>query len=140
MVIYLVALGGGIFALAFTPESVVKELADWDILVVLWGGLLVLGGLLGFVGRLTRVWVIETPGTVASIFGAAIYVVVLGATAFTTTTAAVAVCLIVISALCLLRRYTELQIFTTDPEADTFTERLRAALARRTGNTAGTNR
>jgi hypothetical protein len=39
-----------------------------------------------------------------------------------------------------VRRYIELQIFTTDPEVRTLKERLEAALRRRTSNTAGTHR
>lgn len=132
MFIYVAVFCGGVFALFFTPDSVTVELKGFEWLVVLWAALLMVGGSLGFVGRLSRFWVIELPGTSAGIFGAAIYAVVLGKASLSSTTALVAVTLVVIAAAALFKRYTELHIFTSEPGARTFAERLRLALRRRT--------
>lgn len=135
MVVYAAAVAGGYFALAFPPETVQKHLGGYEWLAVFWGVLLLVAGLLGFVGRLSRFWIIEMPGTAAAIFGGAIYLVVLSAASLESATARVAVTMILIATLYLVRRYVELQIFTTDPGVKTLSDRLEAALRRRTANT-----
>lgn len=140
IVTYAAVLAGGFFAIRFTPDSVISLLDGWEWVIGLWAMLLIIGGLLGFVGRLTRIWAIEVPGTGAGIAGALIYAVVLANMAFMTPTALVAEALVIIATLTLLRRYIELQIFTTEPGEKSFTDRLAAALKRRTADTVGRHR
>lgn len=135
LVIYAAAVAGGIFALAVTPESIRDALHGWEWLTVGWGVLLLTSGAFGFLGRLTRFWVVETPGTIGAVFGGLIYLLVLGVTAPASPTAWVAVTLVFIATAALFRRFIELQIFTTDPGARTFADRIEAALRRRTANT-----
>ncbi|UFS59464.1 hypothetical protein [Subtercola endophyticus] len=134
LVIYFGVFCSGSFAVLATPATVSKALAGLEWLIVLWGILLLLGGLLGFVGRLSRVWAIEVPGTGAAISGCLIYAFVLGYVALSNFTIFVAVILVVIATLTLVRRYIELQIFTYDPGSGTFLTRVRSALRRRTEN------
>jgi hypothetical protein len=140
MVVYLFALASGIFALAVPPDTIKEQLTGFEWLGVAWGTLLIVAGFLGFLGRLSRYWVIEVPGTVAAIAGQAVYILVLAVTAPGSPTAWVALCMIIGAALALIRRYIELQIFTTDPEVKTLVERLESALQRRTTDTAGQHR
>lgn len=134
IVIYLFVFGGGIYALLYTPNSVTTELIGYEWLIGLWAFLLLVGGALGFVGRLTRYWVLELPATAAGFFGILIYVVVLGRTAFTSVTATVAVALVVVALGLMMRRYIELQIFGTDPGHKDFQTRLADMIRRRTQN------
>lgn len=134
MVDYFAVFAGGVYALFFTPDSVTLELAGWPWLIPLWAGLLLVGGMLGFIGRLSRYWVIEVPGTVAAIFGIAIYFVILARVAFASITAAVATMLVFLAISLMLRRYLELQIFTSDAREKRLAERLALILGRRTAN------
>lgn len=136
MVIYLAIVAGGVYALFFTPNTVTVELAGWDWLIGVWSLLLLVGGLLGFVGRLTRYWVLEVPATPAAVFGILIYLVILGRTAFTSITAAVATTLVFVAMAVLIRRYVELQIFASDPSHQDFQARVAEMLRRRTQNVA----
>ena len=95
MVVYATVLAGGFYALLATPLSVVDVLEGAEWLVPVWSGLLIAGGLVGLVGRATRYWMVEVPGTVLSFFGTAIYLVMLGRYAFTSITASVAAALVV---------------------------------------------
>jgi len=140
LVVYLFAAAAGVFALTVTPDSIRHQLAGFEWIGVGWGILLVLAGSLAFVGRLTRYWLPEVVGAVFAITGEVVYLIVLGATAFTSVTAWVAICMIVGAMLAMVRRYVELQIFTTDPEVKTLPERLEAMLQRRTSNVAGEHR
>lgn len=140
IITYAAVLAGGFFAVKFTPDSVLQLLHGWEWVIYLWAGLLILGGVLGFIGRLTRIWAIEVPGTGAGIAGALIYSVVLANVATMTPTVWVAETLVIIATLTLLRRYIELQIFTTEPGAKSFTDRLAAAIRRRTTDTVGRHR
>lgn len=140
MVVYVFVIASGVFALTVPPETIQRWLAGWEWVAVMWGWLLITAGTLGFTGRLTRVWAVEIPAPIAALFGQAIYVVVLAATAFGSATVWVALCMIIGASVALLRRYIELLIFTTDPEARTLTERLLTALRRRTANVAGRHR
>jgi hypothetical protein len=134
IVIYLFVFAGGIYALLFTPTSVQTELIGYEWLIAIWAALLLIGGALGFVGRLSRYWVLELPATAAAFFGILIYVVVLGRTAFLSITAAVAVALVIVALGLMLRRYIELQIFGTDPGHKDFQTRLADMIRRRTQN------
>ncbi|OOB90281.1 hypothetical protein [Rathayibacter sp. VKM Ac-2630] len=136
IVAYLAVLTGGIYALAFTPDSVTTELRGFEWLIGVWASLLLVGGGLGALGRITRFWVLEVPAGPAGMFGVAIYVVILGSTALESVTAAVATVLVLAAFLGLLRRYVELQIFGTDPSHQDLTDRLADALRRRTQNVA----
>jgi hypothetical protein len=140
LVVYAFAAAGGAFALLVPPVTIQTQLQGFEWIGVCWGWLLMSAGVLGFIGRLLRFWVVEAPGTTAAIFGELVYLLVLGVTAWQSATAWVALCLVSIATLALVRRYIELQIFTTDPEVRTLKERLEAALRRRTSNTAGTHR
>ena len=140
IVTYAAVFAGGWFALHFTPDSALDVLGGWGWVIVLWGVLLIVGGALGFTGRLTRIWAIEVPGTGAGIAGALIYAVVLANSAAASPTALVAETLVIIATLTLLRRYIELQIFTTEPGEKSFSERLANALRRRTPDVVGRNR
>ncbi len=140
LVVYLFAFSGGVFALTVTPDSIRRQLEGFEWIGIGWGVLLIVAGTLGFMGRLTRFWLPEVVGCVFAITGEVIYLVILGATAFTSATAWVAICMITGAMLALVRRYVELQIFTTDPEVKSLAERLEAALRRRTTNVAGVHR
>jgi hypothetical protein len=131
---YIAVFFGGVYALIGTPASVADELVNWEWLIGLWSGLLLAGGLVGFIGRLSRRWMIEVPATVLAFFGVSIYIAVLGRFAFTSITAVVAALLIIVAALVMLRRWAELQIFSTDPHAADFKSRVAQALRRRTNN------
>jgi hypothetical protein len=132
MVIYLAVLAGGVYALFFTPTSVTVELTGWEWLIAVWASLLLVGGALGFIGRLSRYWVLELPATAAATFGILIYAVVLGRTAFASITAAVAVTLVLVACGLMVRRYVELQIFGSDPDHKDFQHRLAEMIRRRT--------
>lgn len=134
MIIYLAIIAGGVYALFFTPNTVQTELAGWEWLIGVWASLLLAGGVLGFIGRLSRYWVLEVPATSAGFFGVLIYLVILGRTAFDSLTAAVATTLVFVAMAVLVRRYVELQIFASDPEHKDFQTRLADMLRRRTQN------
>lgn len=134
MIAYAVVFVGGLYALHATPQTVSNELEGATWLIVVWGGLLCLGGLVGFIGRASRYWMLEVPATVLAFTGVLIYIVVLGRFAFTSVTAAVAALLIIVAGILVVRRWAELQIFATDPEHHDFRSRMADALRRRTQN------
>lgn len=136
IVAYFIIFVGGCYALFFTPDSVARELSGAEWLVPMWAAFLLIGGGLGMIGRITRIWVLEPPADVAAIAGAAIYFVVLGGTLFQSVTAGVATTLVFYAMIQMFRRYIELQIFGTDPNVHGFTDRIAEALRRRTGNVA----
>jgi hypothetical protein len=63
MVVYLFALAGGVFALLVPPNTIKTQLEGWEWLAIAWGCMLVIAGAFGFIGRLTRIWLIEAPGS-----------------------------------------------------------------------------
>ncbi|WP_156371673.1 hypothetical protein [Microbacterium sp. Leaf203] len=136
IVAYFIIFVGGCYALFFTPDSVQRELSGAEWLVPLWAGFLLVGGGMGMVGRITRIWILEPPADVAAIAGAAIYFVVLGNTLFQSVTAGVATTLVFYAIIQMFRRYIELQIFGTDPKVHSFTDRIAESLRRRTANVA----
>lgn len=135
LVAYSAVFLGGIGAFLVTPTTVKSALYGFPWLITVWGVLLLVGGFLGFVGRLTRIWVIEIPGASAAFFGSAMYFVILGLAALRLPTAIVAVALVAVMMALMARRYTELQILTSEPGDVGFTQKLRAILQRRTTNT-----
>jgi hypothetical protein len=135
LIAYAAVFLGGVGAFLVTPDTVKSALAGFPILIVTWGMLLTLGGLLGFVGRLTRIWVIEIPGASAGFFGCAIYFVILGLSALRLPTAIVAVSFVACMMALLARRYFELKILTSEPGDTTFVTKLRNIMRRRTANT-----
>lgn len=134
LTVYAAVLAGGVYALVSTPATIVDELQGFEWLIGLWASLLLAGGSVGFVGRLSRYWFVEVPATVAAFFGIFIYFVVLGRYAFTSVTAAVAAALVLVAMCTMARRWAELQIFATDPDAHDFRHRMADALRRRTTN------
>lgn len=132
VVVYAAVLVGGVYALIGPPQSIVDELVGAEWLIVVWAVLLITGGAVGFVGRLCRWWMVETPATVLAFAGILIYLVVLGRFTFTSITAAVATTLILVALGMTARRWAELQIFATDPAGTEFKVRLANALRRRT--------
>lgn len=133
LVVYGAVFLSGVYAVAAPPDTIGGALAGAEVLIVLWSALLLGGGLVGFVGRLTRYWLVETPATVASAFGIAIYLTVLGQYAFSSPTVTVATALFVVALGFMVRRWLELQIFSTEPGAH-WRARLQEALHRRTRN------
>ncbi|MDR6142028.1 hypothetical protein QE375_001582 [Microbacterium foliorum] len=136
IVAYFIIFVGGCYAMFWTPDSVQRELSGASWLVPMWAAFLLVGGGLGMVGRITRIWVLEPPADVAGIVGGAMYFVVLGGTLFQSLTAGVATMLVLYATIQMFRRYIELQIFGTDPNVHGFTDRIAEALRRRTGNVA----
>lgn len=134
LIVYAAVFAGGIYAITGTPKTVVDELAGAELLIWLWAGLLLAGGVVGFVGRFTRYWFLEVPATVLGFAGILIYLVVLGRSAFSSVTAAVATTFVLVALGMLARRWAELQIFATDPDATDFRSRMADALRRRTSN------
>ncbi|QTF81956.1 membrane protein [Microbacterium phage BabyYoda] len=130
--VYAVMFLGGVALTTLPFGQATSILKGYEILVVLWAMFLLGGGLLGFLGRLTRYWMVENSATVASAFGAAIYIVVLGRFAFDSI-AALFTWTFVILAFCLLvRRWLELQIFGSEP--GDWRHRLALALSRKTSD------
>lgn len=131
IITYAVVFISGILTLIAPPESASRALtAPW---VVGWAVLLIISGGTALVGRVSRYWVIEAPGTLAGAFGAAVYIVLL---ILNTVTGHgngwVATTFVACMALLMVRRYVELQLFTTDPDDVSFTTRLLALTKRRT--------
>jgi len=141
IVAYLAVLIGGVGALMYTPVTVQSALHGWPGLIILWGVLLIVGGLFGFIGRFTRIWAIETPGTSAAIAGVGIFLIILIMAVHSIPTALVAGSLVAIAALTLVRRSLELHILTSEPGAKVkFTSKVRTILQRRTSNTVSKHR
>lgn len=131
---YTVVFLGGIYALFFTPTTVTNELSGFEWMIPWWASFLLLGGTLGLIGRITTIWIIEPGADVLSFVGIMMYFVVIGTTALTSITAAVATCLVFVAALGVMRRYLELQLFGSDPSRKDFKSRLQDALDRRIPN------
>lgn len=133
LVTYAVIAIGGIYAVTATPNTVVDQLRGAEWLVLVWSALLVVGGAVGFIGRLIRRWMIEVPATWLAGAGILIYFVVLGRYTFTSVTSGVATALVLAAFFGLIRRWAELQIFSSEPDND-FKSRVVQALRRRTKN------
>lgn len=117
MMVYAAVFGGGMYAVLAPATTIFVEVVhDNPLLLGLWTALLVGGGLIGFLGRLTRYWLVENPATVASAFGILIYLVVVSQYALQSLTAGVGVLLLVAALGFMVRRWFELQIFATEPD------------------------
>jgi hypothetical protein len=134
IICYLVVFVGGIFALFFTPDTVTKELNGFEWMIGWWATFLLVGGLMGLVGRITTIWIIEPAADVAAFIGIIMYFVIIGVTAFSSITAAVATCLVFVAGLGVARRYLELQLFGSDPTRRDWRSRIEDAFQRRIPN------
>lgn len=133
LMVYAVVFMGGVALTTLPFGQATSILKGYELLVVVWAMFLLGGGLLGFLGRLTRYWMVENSATIASAFGALIYVVVLGRFAFESLTALFTWSFIILAFGLLLRRWLELQIFGSEP--GDWRHRLALALARKTTDT-----
>lgn len=134
LIIYASVFAAGIYAAVYTPASITRELMGWEWLVYVWAGFLLIGGLVGFTGRATTIWLLEPAASFASATGMLIYIVVLGRTAFDTVTTTVAFLLVTVAFLGVARRYAELQLFGSDPDHKDFRSRFHDAWHRRIPN------
>jgi hypothetical protein len=134
---YLTVLYGGIGAIYALPLSVDMALRRFHWLIVVWIVFLIVGGSFGAIGRFSRVWIVELLGAGAGMIGSAIYFVILSAAALDGLTALVASSLVLCLGWLMLRRYVELQIFTSEPGEKSFAQRIAEILRRRTTNTVG---
>lgn len=127
----MLAMVAGIFALAATPPTILREVTIPQ-LVWLWGGLLIVGGFAAALGRIIGLWIFETSGIAAMAFGTAIYAVVLSQVIHDELGVIVAAALITIALLLMARRYVQLQIFTSEPDERGWLSRVVTVLTRRT--------
>ncbi|QDP45040.1 hypothetical protein QDW22_gp22 [Microbacterium Phage DirtyBubble] len=131
--VYMAVFMGGVALTTLPFGQATSILKGYELLVVVWAMFLLGGGLLGFLGRLTRYWMVENSATIASAFGAAIYIVVLGRFAFESIAALFTWTFVILAFLLLVRRWLELQIFGSEP--GDWRHRLAMALARKTADT-----
>lgn len=126
---------GGIWVLVFPPSSFIQNVT-LPVLLIFWGGFLLVGGVGAVVGRLTDLWLVECVGIISLFIGCLIYAitVVTAATLTLTTSVGVAVAVFLIAALAMAHRYLELQRLTGDPHptGTTFWQKLRSVIFRRT--------
>lgn len=133
MFVYSMVFLGGV-ALVMLPFGQATEiLRGYEVLVVVWAVFLLGGGLLGFLGRLTRYWMVEASATIAAAFGVLIYAVVLARFALESIAATFTWTFVVLAFCLLVRRWMELQLFGSEP--GDWRHRLALALARKTANT-----
>ena len=133
LVIYAVIAVGGFLAIIATPQSVIKELGSDSFLVWLWALMLIVSGISGFLGRLTRRWMVEAPATVLGIAGTLIYAIVLARLSMTNLSALVALAFTIVASGILVRRWSELQLFAA-PQSDDVKALIAAAVRRKTAN------
>lgn len=133
LIVYAAVFFGGIAAVFVPPTSATDELLRTPLLIGVWALLLLGGGAVGFIGRLTRYWLVEGPATIAAFFGTAIYLILLFNLALQTVTSTLAAALVFVAMASLARRWLELQIFGTEPGAG-WRRRLRNAATRRTSD------
>ena len=131
--VYAAVFMGGVALTTLPFGQATSILKGYELLVVVWAMFLLGGGLLGFLGRLTRYWMVENSATIASAFGALIYIVVLGRFAFESIAALFTWTFVILAFLLLVRRWLELQIFGSAP--GDWRHRLAMALARKTADT-----
>lgn len=126
---------GGLWVLVFPPSSFIQNVTV-PVLLLVWGGFLLVGGIGALVGRLTDLWLVECVGIVALFIGCLIYAITIitAATLTLTSSVGVAVAVFLIAALAMAHRYIELQRLTGDPHPldGGFWQRLRAVIFRRT--------
>ena len=130
--VYAVIAIGGAYAVMATPTAVEQELGQNSLLIWLWAGLLAVGGVAGFLGRLFHRWMVEAPATILALAGTLIYVIILARLALTSITATVAVIFAVTASALMFRRWSELQIFAMSGKD--VKSQWRAALVRKTAD------
>ncbi|WNO28736.1 membrane protein [Microbacterium phage FlameThrower] len=133
MIVYAVAFAGGLALLAGPFNTVPDALDEYPGLIIFWAAFLIGGGLVGFIGRLSRYWMVENPATVAAAFGALIYAIILIPHAFENVIVALTLAFAIATLGFMVRRWFELQIFGSEPNAK-WRRRLELALRRRTAN------
>jgi hypothetical protein len=134
LVVYAGVFGGGAYVLLTAPSTLTESLQGYYWLIVVWSILLGGGGLIGFLGRLTRYWLVETPATIAAAFGIGSYLVVLSPYLLSSYAVAVLFIMALTAMAFMVRRWLELQIFATEP-GTSWRTRLTLAANRRTQNT-----
>lgn len=135
LIAYFALVIGGIGAILVTPETVNETIGKYPIVLAVWIALMLAGGILGFIGRLTRIWVVETPGASFGFFGAAMYFVILALASVDGVTALVVASLVLMMMGFMARRWIELQILTSEPGDVTLLQRFVRMMKRRTTNT-----
>jgi len=134
LVVYVAVCMAGVYAAIGTPNLVLEELAGSEWLIYVWATLLLVGGSVGLLGRLTRYWMVEVPATVVAFTGVLIFLILIAKFSFTSITAAVATTLVLVALAWTVRRWAELQIFASDPDPPDLRSRVAEALRRRTQN------
>lgn len=133
IIAYLAILANGVLALTEADLVIDRFLVDAPDLRYLWAGLLVFGGFVGVVGRITGRWLVELPATVAAIFGVLMFVVALLAghsqvdEPFFTVLA-----MSIVAFAFMVRRWLELQLFASEPNCPNWRAKLTEMIARRT--------
>jgi uncharacterized membrane protein len=140
IVVYALVFSAGLSALLFTPNTVILALGKAHWIISLWGAVLLFGGSVGLIGRATKRWIVEIPGTAASIGGGLLYFAILFSATFDNNSAITATILVGIMIGSMVRRYIELQIFTSEPGDRSLLALIRAAIRRRTTHTVGDHR
>ena len=133
LIVYASVFAGGLYALLATPSAITESLAGYRWLIYLWTALLIGGGLVGFIGRLSRYWLVETPATIAAAFGISIYLIMLTPYLYRGLTVAIIFMMALVAMAFMVRRWLELQIFATEPGAR-WSTRFSQAIHRRTQN------
>lgn len=128
-----VLIGVAGLAAAISPSDYVETVVPVPWVVLLWGCLLAGGGLVAFVGRLSRVWAIEFFANVLAGWGAFLYAIILVPAVSTGSSWAV-MALVLVATGAVVHRYAELRIYTNEPGIRTFRDRIEAARRRRTTN------
>jgi hypothetical protein len=127
----VVAIAAGIFAVAATPPSIVREVSV-PFLVWFWGLTLMVGGIAAGAGRISGIWILETSGIMSMATGTFMYLAVVSTALRKEPGVAVPLGLIVIALLAMLRRYVELQLFLSDPDDKGFWSRVNELVHQRT--------
>lgn len=130
--LYLVLAFVGSATLWLLPQRV-NAPVEW--VVDCWGWLLLLGGIAAAGGRLTQWWSIEYVANVAVAWGVLLLGLSLAPTSLSPTGWPGTLGIVAVALGFVIRRYSELKIFTSEPGLDSFRKRLDAALRRRTENT-----
>lgn len=134
IVVYLVVTIAGVYALLFTPNTVEVQLSGFEWMIGWWAGFLLVGGIMGLAGRISTIWIMEPAADLAAFVGILMYFVIVGVTAFSSITAAVATCFVFVAGLGVARRYLELQLFGSDPSRRDWRSRIEDAFQRRIPN------
>jgi len=130
---YALLGAAGTFALWLNPPNVTTAVqVSW--IVVMWGMLLLVGGMVAAIGRALRVWAVEYVANVFAAWGAFLFAIILIPAAVDSQGWAGVLAFVCIAWLSTMRRYSELRIFANDLRGDSLRVRLEVALRRRTQN------